>query len=98
MNAPSVPNASLTYEDVRSSGRVTARAEPRTAGAPSDPADYVTIDEAAPRLALTPLALRARCRRAARRDGRIVAAHLGGGVVAYKFGRSWRVRFAASPT
>lgn len=55
--------------------------------------DYVPIEEAAVRLALTPIALRARCRRAARREGRSVVAHLGGGVVAYKFGRSWRVRF-----
>ncbi len=54
---------------------------------------YLPIDEAAARLALTPVALRARCRRAARREGRNVLAHLGAGVVAYKFGRSWRVRF-----
>jgi len=56
-------------------------------------ADYVPIEEAAARLTLTPIALRARCRRAARREGRNVVAHLGAGVVAYKFGRSWRVRF-----
>jgi len=55
--------------------------------------DYIPIEEAAARLALTPVALRARCRRAARREGRNVVAHLGAGVVAYKFGRSWRVRF-----
>jgi hypothetical protein len=57
------------------------------------PNDYIRIEEAAARLALTPVALRARCRRAARREGREVVAHLGAGVVAYKFGRSWRVRF-----
>jgi hypothetical protein len=57
------------------------------------PYDYIPIEEAAPRLALTPVALRARCRRAARREGRNIVAHLGAGVVAYKFGRSWRVRF-----
>ncbi len=55
--------------------------------------DYVSIERAGARLALTPVALRARCRRAARREGRNVLAHLGAGVVAYKFGRSWRVRF-----
>jgi hypothetical protein len=27
------------------------------------------------------------------REGRDIVAHLGGGVVAFKFGRSWRVRF-----
>jgi hypothetical protein len=57
------------------------------------PTDYIPIEEAAVRLALTPIALRARCRRAARREGRSVVAHLGAGVVAYKLGRSWRVRF-----
>lgn len=55
--------------------------------------EYLPIEVAAVRLALTPLALRARCRRAARREGRTIVAHLGAGVVAYKFGRSWRVRF-----
>lgn len=55
--------------------------------------DYIPIERAAARLALTPVALRARCRRAARREGRNVVAHLGAGVVAHKFGRSWRVRF-----
>jgi hypothetical protein len=57
------------------------------------PTEYLPIEEAALRLALTPVALRARCRRAARREGRHVVAHLGAGVIAYKFGRSWRVRF-----
>jgi hypothetical protein len=57
------------------------------------PSDYIPIERAAARLALTPVALRARCRRAARREGRNVVAHLGAGVVAYKLGRSWRVRF-----
>jgi hypothetical protein len=64
--------------------------------APQAANDFLPIEEAAVRLALTPVALRARCRRSARREGRIIAAHLGGGVVAYKLGRSWRVRF--SPT
>ncbi len=54
-----------------------------------------TIDEAAPMLATTPTALRARCRRSARREGREVVARLGAGVVGFKFGRNWRVRFSA---
>jgi hypothetical protein len=37
-------------------------------------------------------ALRARCRRAALRVGDSIQAQLGGGIVAFKFGRSWRVR------
>ena len=54
---------------------------------------YLAIEEAAARLSTTPIALRARCRRHARREGRSVVAHLGGGIVAIKFGVSWRVRF-----
>ena len=46
------------------------------------PNDYIPIEKAAPRLALTPVALRARCRRAARREGRTVVAHLGAGAPA----------------
>ncbi len=60
--------------------------------------DYIPVEEAAARLALTPVALRARCRRAARREGRRVVAHLGADVIAYKFGRSWRVHFPLGPT
>lgn len=51
------------------------------------------IEIAAARLALAPDALRARCRRHARRVGNEVIAHLGGGIVAFKLGRSWRVSF-----
>ena len=48
---------------------------------------------AAERLSLAPDALRARCRRAAKRVGDTTVANLGGGIVAFKFGRSWRIRF-----
>lgn len=51
------------------------------------------IEVAAAQLNLAPSALRARCRRAARRVGDSIVAHLGGGIVAFKFGRSWRVSF-----
>ena len=54
---------------------------------------YDTIETAAARLDMAPTALRARCRRAARKEGDEVVANLGGGIVAFKFGRSWRVRF-----
>ncbi len=47
-------------------------------------------------LSTTPVALRARCRRKARREGREVVARLGAGVVGFKFGANWRVRFLAS--
>ena len=58
---------------------------------------YYAIDQAAAKLDLHPHALRARCRRAAVRQGRDIVAYLGGGVVAFKFGRSWRLRFPPSP-
>ena len=55
--------------------------------------DYHTVEQAARRLQLSPNALRLRIRRRARRDGRRVAAHLGGGIVAVQLGRSWRETF-----
>jgi hypothetical protein len=54
---------------------------------------YDSIADAAPKLGLTIQALRARCRRGAVREGREVRCYLGDGVVATKFGRTWRVRF-----
>ena len=54
-----------------------------------------TIDTAAARLGIAPNALRARCRRASRRSTQGIVADLGGGIVAFKFGKSWRVRFPA---
>jgi len=57
---------------------------------------YLTIDQAAPLLAMTPDALRKRCARAARKVGRDVQSHLADGIVAVKFGRTWRVRFPAA--
>lgn len=54
---------------------------------------YLTTEDAAARLSTSPTALRARCRRRARKVGRDIVAHLGAGVVAFKFGRSWRIRF-----
>ena len=54
---------------------------------------YATIEVAARKLCTSAEALRARCRRHARREGRDVVARLGGGIVAIKFGASWRIRF-----
>lgn len=59
----------------------------------SPPATYLTIEDAAARLSTTANALRARCRRHSRREGRDVVARLGAGIVAVKIGFSWRVRF-----
>jgi len=54
---------------------------------------YEAIADAAPLLGMTVQALRARCRRGAVREGREIRCYLGDGVVATKFGRTWRVRF-----
>jgi hypothetical protein len=54
---------------------------------------YVTIEDAAAMLATTPVALRARCRRAARCERGRILADLGDRIIAVKIGRSWRVRF-----
>jgi hypothetical protein len=53
---------------------------------------FETPAAAAVKLGVAPQALRARCRRAARRSGGAAVAPLGGGIVAFKFGRSWRIR------
>lgn len=52
---------------------------------------WETIDVAAAKLDLDPQALRARCRRAARKQGAEIIATLGMGVFAKKLGSSWRV-------
>jgi hypothetical protein len=59
------------------------------------PNAYLSVEEAAPRLGMTPQALRARCRRGAVKEGRETRCYLGDGVVASKFGRTWRLRFPA---
>ncbi|HXX69171.1 MAG TPA: hypothetical protein VEK07_18445 [Polyangiaceae bacterium] len=65
-----------------------SKRRPRTVYRPAHA--YQSLDDAAPRLGMTVQALRARCRRGVAPDGRC---HLGDGVVAMKFGRTWRVRF-----
>jgi hypothetical protein len=55
---------------------------------------YFTIAQAARRIGSSPDALRRRCERAATKllNGNIVA-ELGGGIRAFKFGRTWLVTF-----
>ncbi len=57
---------------------------------------FDTISEAAEKLGTDPQALRARCRRAARRHGGAATVPLGGGIIAFKFGSSWRLRFPST--
>ncbi len=59
---------------------------------PSPPI-FETIESAAGKLDVEPAALRSRCRRAARRCAGASVAQLGGGIVAFKFGQTWRIRF-----
>jgi hypothetical protein len=61
----------------------------------SSTAVYQTVELAAASLSLDPAALRARLRRAQRDDGAGVVADLGGGISAFKLGKSWRIRFPA---
>jgi hypothetical protein len=80
MSEMAIPESRRDPDLTRSSGHPQAR-------------HYETIDDAAAHLGMTAQALRARCRRGAVREGREVRCHLGDGVVATKFGRTWRVRF-----
>jgi len=57
------------------------------------PPVFDTVEEAAAKLSLDPTALRARLRRAQRAEGDSIVAELGGGIRAFKLGKSWRVRF-----
>ncbi len=61
-------------------------------------AQYLTIDAAASRLSMTPLALRKRCTKLARKVGKDIKADIGDGIVAVRFGRIWRVRFPEQQT
>lgn len=54
---------------------------------------FETVEAAASKLSLDPTALRARLRRAQRVEGSSVVADLGGGILGFKFGKSWRIRF-----
>jgi hypothetical protein len=54
---------------------------------------FDSIESAAEKLGVEPAALRSRCRRAARRAGDATVSQLGGGIVAFKFGQTWRIRF-----
>ena len=83
-----------TPQDTSAERATERRPASRRRNAPDGAAPvFETIEAAAAKLSLEAAALRARCRRAARLEGDAVVAPLGGGIVAIKFGRSWRVRF-----
>lgn len=61
---------------------------------PSLRGSYLTVADAARRLAMSGEALHARIRRAATTENGVTLARLGGGVTAYLFGKkTWRVCF-----
>jgi hypothetical protein len=83
------------FEDLPPTQSPTVAREPPSSdsrAASVDARRLVTVEDAAQLLSTTPTALRARCRRHARRVGRETVARLGAGVVAFKFGGSWRLR------
>jgi hypothetical protein len=73
-----------------------AQPAPESPTRPRPPA-FETIESAAKRLGVDATRLRERCRREGRRVGDCVVTFLGDDVVAFKFGRRWRVRFKEPP-
>ena len=78
------------------STRTNSTARTDAAARPAPPA-FETIESAAKRLGVDATRLRERCRREGRRVGDCVVTFLGDDVVAFKFGRRWRVRFKEPP-
>jgi hypothetical protein len=55
-----------------------------------------SVESAAAKLRVSAVALRARCRREAKRTREAIVL-LGGGITAFKFGRTWRFIFPTRP-
>lgn len=83
-------NVSTTATEAMRKARKRPLAKTRAVRAP---ATSYTVEAAANLLSLDPTALRARLRRAQRREGTVVVADLGGGISGFKLGKSWRLRF-----
>ena len=62
-------------------------------GQDAAPSAFETIGSAAVKLGLDPARLRRKCQRRGERVGDCIVALLPDGVVAFKFGGRWRVRF-----
>jgi hypothetical protein len=75
----------------------STRSNPPESPARPPPPAFETIESAAKRLGVDAIRLRERCRREGRRVGDCVVAFIGDDVVAFKFGRRWRVRFKEPP-
>lgn len=102
LDAEQVPKNGLDYatpeEMLRRIARPKAVSDPAPTSVPRElhpdaGVTFFTVEMAAVKMAMSTNALHLRIRRRARRDGRRVVAHLGGGIVAVQLGRSWRVQF-----
>lgn len=65
---------------------------PSGPGNTTNACEILEADAAAAKFGISVRAFRARCRRHLRREGRLLVARLGPGLVAFKFGVSWRLR------
>ncbi len=88
-----------TIEPRREPSRSRSAPRPTRANAADLPAPtpaFETIASTAARLGVNATTLRALCRRKGERVGDCIVALLDDGVVAFKFGPRWRVRFKQS--
>jgi hypothetical protein len=85
------PDAGLPLRAVRTAGPRDSRDNHQTT--PETTRSLETVGSAAAKLGVTSASLRALCRRSGERVGDCVVALLPDGVVAFKFGGHWRVRF-----
>jgi hypothetical protein len=67
-------------------------ASPLGTGPTTSACEILEAEAAAARFGISVRAFRARCRRHLRREGRLLVARLGPGLIAFKFGVSWRLR------
>ncbi len=88
-NEPSSETSPASTTPEPSAGNLPTTREPTPA--------FETIESAAKRLGVDAVRLRERCRREGRCVGDCTIAFLGDDVVAFKFGRRWRVRFKEPP-
>jgi hypothetical protein len=77
------------------SARQMSGTRSRRKGAQTARQIYDSVESASGKLGCEPTALRARLRRAQRREGNAIVADLGGGIRGFKLGRNWKLLFPA---
>ncbi len=96
-NAEEPPEQPSAAPSASGRSQRSIRRRKRTRRAPRAPLApavlWLSVEAAAERLSLGPVALRARLRRAERAEGDLRVARIGAGVVGVRFGRQWRLRF-----